>query len=443
MYKILVPLSRFIKNESNSGVLLILATLIALIIANSPFENFYSDFFESTYLGVEFHNWSLKKPIYFWINDGLMAVFFLLIGLEIKRELIIGELSKPNKAILPVFSAVGGMLFPAIIYLIFNHHNDIYANGWAIPIATDIAFALGILSLLKNKVPIQLKVFLISLAIIDDLGAVLSIAIFYTDTIIVQYIIIALIGWMVLIIINIMGYKKLWIYLFMGVIAIWLPLLLSGVHATIAGILVATAIPVTRKIDSAKFIKDIGIALNDFKSHSCSEELCNFNTGQFNSIEKLKHYYNNVSSPLQTLENRLRNFSLFFIMPLFAFANTGIVFKDIQIITLFSNPLTIGIFFGLFIGKSAGITLFTYIALKLKIAKLSSKVSFLQIIGIGFLSGIGFTMSIFITELAFHGDYLVNISKISILTASTLSGIIGYIILSISPIKSSLKLSER
>ena len=402
MYKILVPLSRFIKNESNSGVLLILATLIALIIANSPFENFYSDFFESTYLGVEFHNWSLKKPIYFWINDGLMAVFFLLIGLEIKRELIIGELSKPNKAILPVFSAVGGMLFPAIIYLIFNHHNDIYANGWAIPIATDIAFALGILSLLKNKVPIQLKVFLISLAIIDDLGAVLSIAIFYTDTIIVQYIIIALIGWMVLIIINIMGYKKLWIYLFMGVIAIWLPLLLSGVHATIAGILVATAIPVTRKIDSAKFIKNIGIALNDFKSHSCSEELCNFNTGQFNSIEKLKHYYNNVSSPLQTLENRLRNFSLFFIMPLFAFANTGIVFKDIQIITLFSNPLTIGIFMGLLIGKSAGVTLFTYIAIKLKLAKLSSNVNFTQIIGIGFLSGIGFTMSIFITELAFH-----------------------------------------
>lgn len=435
-------LSRFIKNESNSGVMLIIATLLALIIANSPFKNFYSDFFESTYLGVEFHNWSLKKPIYFWINDGLMAVFFLLIGLEIKRELIIGELSKLNKAILPVFSAVGGMLIPAIIYLIFNHHNDVYANGWAIPIATDIAFAVGILSLLKNKVPIQLKVFLISLAIIDDLGAVLSIAIYYTETILVQYIFIALIGWMVLIIINILGYKKLWSYIVIGVLAIWLPLLLSGVHATIAGILVASTIPVTRKIDSAKFIQNIGIALNDFKKHSSSEALCNFNIGQFDSIEKLRHYYNNVSSPLQILENRLRNFSLFFIMPLFAFANTGIVFKDIQIITLFSNPLAIGIFLGLIIGKSVGITLFTYIAIKLKLAKLSSMVNFTQIIGIGFLAGIGFTMSIFITELAFHGEYLVNISKISILSASTLSGIIGFIILSFSPIKRSWKLPE-
>jgi len=437
------PLSRLIKNESNSGVMLIIATLLALIIANSPFEKFYFDFLESTYFGVEFHNWSLKKPMYFWINDGLMAVFFLLIGLEIKRELIIGELSKLNKAILPVLSAVGGMVFPATIYLIFNHHNDVYANGWAIPIATDIAFVLGVLSLLNNKVPIQLKVFLISLAIIDDLGAVLSIAIFYTEKISLLYIIIALIGWLVLIIINITGCKKLWSYIVIGVLAIWLPLLLSGVHATIAGILVAAVIPIARKIDSGIFIKNIDVTLNDFKKHSFSEVLYCLNTGQFNSVEKLKHYYNNVSSPLQTLENRLRNFSLFFIMPLFAFANTGIVFKDIQIITLFSNPLTIGIFFGLFIGKSAGITLFTYIALKLKIAKLSSKVSFLQIIGIGFLSGIGFTMSIFITELAFHGDYLVNISKISILTASTLSGIIGYIILSISPIKSSLKLSER
>lgn len=432
MNKILIPISRFIKNESSSGVMLIIATLLALIIANSPFANFYFDFFESTYFGIEFHNFSLKKPIYFWINDGLMSVFFLLIGLEIKRELIIGKLSKFNKAILPVISAVGGMLFPASIYLLFNHHNDVYANGWAIPIATDIAFALGILSLLKNKVPIQLKVFLISLAIIDDLGAVLSIAIFYTDTILVPYIIIALIGWISLFIINIMGYKKLWIYFFIGVFAIWLPLLISGVHATIAGILVATAIPVTRKIDSGKFIKNIGSALNDFKNHSCSETLCDFNIGQFNSIEKLKYHYSIVSSPLQTLENRLHKFSLYFIIPVFAFVNTGIIFEDIQLTTLFTNPLTIGIFLGLLIGKSAGVTLFTYVALKLKLARLSSKVNIMQILGIGFLSGIGFTMSIFITELAFHGEHLVNISKISILSASTLSGIIGYIILSFS-----------
>jgi len=271
-----------------------------------------------------------------------------------------------------------------------------------------------------------------SLAIIDDLGAVLSIAIFYTEEIFLQYLIIALIGWLVLIIMNIIGYKNLWIYFVIGILAIWLPLLLSGIHATIAGILVATAIPITRKIDSAKFIKNINIALNDFKKHTFSEGLCYYNTGQFVSIEKLKHYYNNVSSPLQTLEKKLRNFSLFFIMPLFAFANTGIVLKDIQIITLFSNPIPIGIFLGLFIGKSAGITLFTYIAVKLKIAKLFSRVSFLQIIGVGFLSGIGFTMSIFITELAFHREYLVTISKISILSASTLSGIIGYMILSYS-----------
>jgi len=430
-------ISRFIKNESNCGVMLIIATLLALIIANSPFEHFYFDFFKSTYFGVEFHNWSLKKPIYYWINDGLMAIFFLLIGLEIKRELITGELSKFKKAILPVLSAVGGMVFPAAIYLFVNHNNAVYANGWAIPIATDIAFALGILSLLGNKVPLQLKIFLISLAIIDDLGAILSIAIFYTEKLFFQYIIIALIGWLVLIIINILGYKKLWIYVVLGVLGIWLPLLLSGVHATIAGILVATAIPITGKIDSAKFIKNIDTALNDFKKHSFSEALRYFNTGQFDSIEKLKHYYNNVSSPLQILEKKLRNFSLFFIMPLFAFANTGIVIKDIHIITLVSNPLFIGVFFGLLIGKSVGITLFTYIALKLKFAKLSSRVSFSQIIGIGFLSGIGFTMSLFIAELSFNQENLVNIAKISILSTSTLSGIIGYTILSFSSIKRS------
>jgi len=264
------------------------------------------------------------------------------------------------------------------------------------------------------------------------LGAILSIAIFYSEKILLQYIIIALIGWLVLIIINIIGVKKLWSYVAIGILAIWLPLLLSGVHATIAGILVATAIPVTRRIDSAKFIRNFDIAINDFRKHSLSETRYYFNKGQFESIEKFKHYYNNVSSPLQTLENKLRIFSLFFIMPLFAFANMGIVFKDIQIITLFSNPLAIGIFLGLIIGKSAGITLFTYIAVRFKFAKLSSGVNFIQIIGIGFLSGIGFTMSIFITELAFHGDYLVNLSKISILAASTLSGIIGYIIISFS-----------
>jgi len=430
MNKNSINISRFIKNESNSGILLIIATLLAIIIVNSPFKNYYFDFFESTYIGVEFHNWSLKKPIYFWINDGLMAIFFLLIGLEIKRELIIGELSKFNKAILPLLSAVGGMVIPATIYLLLNHHNDVYANGWAIPIATDIAFALGILSLLKNKVSLQLKIFLISLAIIDDLGAVLSIAIFYTEKIFFFYIIIALIGWLALIIINILGYKKKWIYVVLGILVIWLPLLLSGVHATIAGILVATAIPVSRKIDSAKFIKNIDNALIDLKKHSVSEVPGYINSGQFNSIEKIKNYYNSVSSPLQTMENELRNFSLFFIMPLFAFANTGIVLKDIELITLFSNRLSLGIFLGLIVGKSVGITLFTYTALKLKLAKLSSGVSLMQITGIGFLSGIGFTMSIFITELAFHGEYLVNISKISILLASTFSGIIGYVILS-------------
>lgn len=437
MNKIFIPLTGFLKNESNSGIMLIIATLLALIIANSPFENFYSDFFESTYFGVEFHNWSLRKPIYFWINDGLMTIFFLLIGIEIKRELIIGELSTLNKAILPVLSAVGGMVFPATIYLFFNYHNDVYVNGWAIPIATDIAFALGILSLLNNKVPLQLKIFLISLAIIDDLGAVLSIAFFYAEKIFLQYIIIALIGWLVLILINIMGYKKLWIYFVIGVLAIWFPLLLSGVHATIAGILVATVIPITRTIDSRIFLKNVEITLNDFKKHSSSEALNCLNTEQFDSIKKFKHYSNNVSSPLQTLENKLRNFSLFFIMPLFAFANTGIILKDIDIISLFSNPLSIGIFLGLFIGKPIGITLFTFIALKLKLAKLSFKVSLMQIIGIGFLSGIGFTMSIFITELAFHGENLVIFSKVSILLASTLSGIIGYIILSFSLIKRS------
>lgn len=370
----------FVASQFFGGILLIICVILSLITANSSFGPSLENFL-SKELGYHSENLHLRYPIILWINDGLMAIFFLLVGLEIKRELVEGELSSFKKASLPIFAAIGGMLVPALIYSIFNQGTD-SANGWGIPMATDIAFAVAILSLLGKNVPLSLKIFLTALAIVDDLGAILVIAVFYTTELNTQYII-HIIGILaVLGILNYLNVKSVLLYLIPGVF-LWYFVHSFGVHATIAGVLTAFFLPTTP---------------------------------------------DEVESPLEKLEHALVKPVNYLIMPIFAFANTNIKFQQEMIDGLFSN-LSLGIITGLLLGKPLGIALMSYLAVKLKISSLPDGVKWSQITGAGILAGIGFTMSIFIALLSFTNvDYQVQ-AKFSILVASILAGTIGYITL--------------
>lgn len=429
MNRHLKPILKFIRNEINAGIVLIFATLLALVFANTPLSDFYFNVFEKTYINFKFEFWELSKPLYYWINDGLMAIFFFLIGLEVKREVKIGELSTPQKALLPTVAAIGGMVVPALFFIMFNSGDEVRVNGWAIPMATDIAFALGVITLLGKRVPLELKVFLTSLAVVDDIGAVLTIAVFYTADISYFYLITALVVWLVMFILNKAGLRSIWIYILIGILGVWYPLLKSGVHATIAGVLVAFTIPLGRKYEVETFVNDIKGSLKQFCHYHKKENESILTSEQYDSIDDIQRYCDRVSSPLQKLEHSLHNVTFYFIMPVFAFANTGIRFDDFDLKLLITNNLPLGIFWGLVAGKVVGISLFVFIFTKLKLIKIPKKISLQQIIGAGFLAGIGFTMSIFITELAFHKDELITISKVSILLASLVSGIIGYLII--------------
>ncbi len=424
---ILSPVQRFIAKESSAGVILIIATVIALILANSPLKEYYHFLWNKVYLSFRFNDFELSKPLYYWINDGLMAIFFFVIGLEIKRESNFGELSKPGQSVLPVISAIGGMVVPALVYFFFNYYNSEGMNGWAIPMATDIAFSLGILALIGKRVPLNLKIFLIALAIVDDLGAVLSIAIFYTDTIKVVYLIIAASVFALMMLLNHLKIRDIWLYGVLAVFGLWLMLLLSGVHATVAGVLAAFTIPTGRKLRTSEFANKAQKEINNFAQVSKVHSKYLLSGPQMESVERIRIFCEEVESPLQKLEHKLHNFSSYFIMPVFALANTGISLSGG--IQNFGNTVSLGIIFGLVIGKFAGITLFSFIGIKTGLAKLPKDVSFINIIGIGFLAGIGFTMSLFITELAFNDDAMLNTAKLSILFASLVSGLIGYLIL--------------
>ncbi len=432
MKEMVKPIYKFIQREINAGIVLMFATIAALIVANSPLAENYFKIFEKTYINFEFEFWKLSKPLYYWINDGLMAIFFFLIGLEVKREIKIGELSTPQKALLPTVAAIGGMLVPALLFVLFNHGNEQYISGWAIPMATDIAFALGVISLLGKKVPIELKVFLTSLAVVDDIGAVLTIAFFYTDKIAFTFLFIAIGVWLLLFVINKIGVRSIWVYLAIGIFGIWYPLILSGVHATIAGVLVAFTIPMKRKFEPEEFISNIKESIQQFKENKNLKKPEVLSSEQVDSIDDIKEHCNKVESPLQNLEHSLHGITFYFIMPLFAFANTGIKLEDFDFSLLLTNKLPLGILFGLVLGKVTGISIFVFIFHKLKLIKIPKNISIIQIIGSGFLAGIGFTMSIFITDLAFHNDELISISKVSILVASLISGIIGFVILRLS-----------
>lgn len=371
---------KFFHSSKTSGILLILCVFLSLIIANTSSAEGFQNFLDAK-IGTEiFHlNYSLSV----WINDGLMAIFFLLVGLEIKRELVEGELSDIKKASLPIFAAIGGMLIPALIFIAFNHSTD-YKNGWAIPMATDIAFSLAIISLLGKSVPNSLKIFLSALAIVDDLGAIIVIALFYTDSI--DWLSLGICGaiTLLLVILNKLKVTKIIFYLVPGLF-LWYFMHHSGIHATIAGVILAFTIPTN--------VSDTEI------------------------------------SPLEKLEQQLHIPVSFFIMPIFALANTNITFQA-EVLDHFVSPLSLGIIFGLFAGKVLGINLFSFLAIRFKLGELPAFSAWKEMIGVGFLAGIGFTMSIFVSLLAFPGNIEnQDISKISILFASVLSGFVGFIIL--------------
>lgn len=422
------PIFKFIRYNVNAGIILLLATIAALIVANSPASDFYFNVFEKTYIDFKFEFWELSKPFYYWINDGLMAIFFFLVGLEVKREVKIGELSSIKKAMLPTVAAIGGMAVPALVFVAFNYCNANYINGWAIPMATDIAFALGVLTLLGKRVPVELKIFLTSLAVVDDIGAVLTIAVFYTEEIAYSYLFIALGVWLVLFALNKVGVRNIWVFILIGIFGVWYPLLKSGVHATIAGVLVAFTIPMQRKYMLKSFVQNVQDKLDQFRQN-CGDNQTLLTAEQYDSVDDIKDYCDEVSSPLQRLEHALHKVTFYFIMPFFAFANTGIRLKDFDFNLLFSNNLPLGIMLGLVVGKLLGISLFVFVFMKLKIVKLPKALTFPHIIGAGLLAGIGFTMSIFVTELAFHNDQLITISKVSILVASLIAGIAGFLVL--------------
>ena len=377
------PFKWFFQLEAASGLVLLIAAIIALVISNSNFSELYFDTLEQ-YLFIGINNFGLKLSVHHWINDLLMAIFFFFVTLEIKREFIQGELSNLKKALLPIIGAVGGMVIPALVYVVINFDNKETLNGWAIPSATDIAFSLGILSLLGSRVPISLKIFLTALAIIDDLGAILIIAFFYSGDLSISYLSLILVSYIFLLILNKFGIKRFSPYLIIGAF-MWFFTFKSGIHATIAGVLLASTIP--------HRIKD-----KDF-------------------------------SLLIKLEHAISPYVAFMIMPIFAFANAGVSLAGLSILSLL-QPVPLGILLGLFVGKQVGVMIFSFIAVKIGAAQMPDNSSWLSLYGVSVLTGIGFTMSLFVGNLAFAENiqYIDGV-KIGVLAGSLLSTLFGYFIL--------------
>ena len=434
--KFLKPFQAFLHAEASGGILLLICTVIALVWANSPFAESYFHLWH-TNISIVIENFNLSHSLHHWINDGLMAIFFFVVGLEIKREFLVGELSSAQKAALPVAGALGGMIFPALLYILFNAGNEGSA-GWGIPMATDIAFVIGILALLGPRVPISLKIFVIALAIADDIGAVLVIAIFYTSDISFLSLLIAAGFILLLITANLLGVKNLLIYTILG-IGLWFAFLYSGVHATVAGVLLAFTIPATSRINSKEFMEEGEKLLKDFDEAGEEVESTFTNEERLIAAQALETNCEKVMTPLSRFESGLHPWVSFFIMPLFALANAGVLLGE-DFVSSLTDPISIGIVTGLFLGKQLGIFTFSWLAIKLRIAAKPEGVSWAKIYAAGILAGIGFTMSLFIANLAFSEASLLDTSKVGILSASLISGIIGFFVLkkSLNPDNSSV-----
>ncbi len=445
---------RFMHIEGISGILLVAATLIALIWANSRWSHVYFDILNIHFVIGLGEKVTIDESLILWINDALMAIFFFVVGLELKREVVIGELSSFKKAVLPALAAVGGMVIPVLIFWLFNRDNPAALEGWAIPMATDIAFAIGVLALVGKRAPIRLAVLLTALAIVDDIGAILVIAIFYTAQINLAMLFVGLALVALLFLYAKLGGRWLIVYGAVG-IAVWFAIYLSGLHATLAGVLVALTIPVRTKVDTARFSQWMRQLLDWFDSESEKNGERVPTSVQRTALFEMTSAIEHADSPLHRLEHILHPWVAFLIMPVFALANAGITINTDLLGAIFT-PLALGIILGLTLGKPIGIFLATWLGVKLNIGTLPKGVTWQHILGAGVLAGMGFTMSIFIATLAFstgggHAELLgfrlaspaalaaadmeeiQNLAKLAILIASTLAGVIGYAILRLAP----------
>ncbi len=422
---IISPFTRFARTEAAGGIVLLASTIAALIWSNSPWQHSYHALLE-TQLTIGFGSFVVSENRHHWINDGLMSLFFFLVGLEIKREFLIGELSSLRRAAFPFLAALGGVIIPAIIYISIAP-GAAFGRGWAIPISTDIAFTLGLLTILGSRVPIALRVFVTALAIVDDIFAVGVIAVFYTSEIQYFSLVLAIVGVVLSLIANLLGVRKPAVYGAIGIV-VWWAVLNSGVHATIAGILLAFTIPARTFLKKSEFLEQSRWLLGRLEAaphHSFEEH---------SILHTLEQKAEQADSPLHRIEHGLQPWISFLVMPLFALANAGVDVTH-NLTGALKHPVSFGILFGLFAGKPIGIWLFSYLADKTGIATPPAGVTWLQKFGAAWLCGIGFTMSLFVADLAFNDEALLSVSKIAILAASLASGIGGSLVLARSGTK--------
>ena len=421
--KVSTPFEHFLHAQTTTGMVLMFMTILALILANSPIAETYAHFFH-TKINLTVGSWELSHTIHHWINDGLMAIFFFIIGLEIKREVLVGELSNIKVAILPILAAIGGMLIPALIYFSITSGTE-GTEGWGIPMATDIAFAISALVLLGKRVPPALVTFLVELAIVDDLGAVLVIALFYTEQIHMLPLGLAGGAFLILVIFNRFGIHMILPYFIVGLL-MWFFMLESGVHATIAGVIAALAIPSKPKRSPGSFRQDAKVLLDEYDSYPIDEKE-GMGERQKAILLKLEDNINDIGTPAARLENDLHLPVALIVIPLFALANAGIAIDFSSIGTTITSPVSMGIIAGLILGKVLGIFGVAWLAIKLKLATLPQGSTMNQVFGVAFLGGIGFTMSIFVADLAFMGSpELIFQAKVGILAASLFAGLFGY-----------------
>lgn len=423
--KILTPFERFVKHQATAGLLLMVTALVALVLANTVFGEAYRHALH-TPLGFNLGSLSIEKSLHHWVNDGLMAAFFFVVGLELKREILVGELANLKMALLPVIAAVGGMVIPAIIYFAVNPSGDA-ARGWGIPMATDIAFALGVIALLAGRVPHALISFLVALAIVDDLGAILIIALFYTEELNLIALLIGGVVTLMMIALNFMGVRRTVPYFVLGFI-LWAALLKSGVHATLAGVIAAFCIPALPKFDPSSFSHRMRQLLHKFDASYKKEQNILKNQDMVSMTQTMGKGVAGVEAPLQRMELSMHMPVAFIVLPIFALFNAGISIDFGSIHQTLAKPVVMGVSLGLLLGKFIGIAGFSALALKLGVVSLPHGVTLKHIVGASLLASIGFTMSIFIAELAFaHQPELLIQAKIGILSASLFAGVVGYL----------------
>ncbi len=427
------PFEKFFNKISGGGIILMIVSLLALIWANSDAHNYY-DLIWNNDLSFSFEQFEIHHSLLYWINDGLMTIFFFLVGLEIKREFLAGELSSFKKAVFPFFAAAGGMLLPMILYFSFGLQGE-QSQGWGIPMATDIAFSLAILSMLGKKVPLSIKVFLTALAIVDDLGALLVIALFYSHQIYWGYLLAAAILLLILVVANYFDVQLITLYAIVGFL-IWFMFLESGVHPTIAGVLIAFTVPARTKVQINRFIPKIKWRLKKFSDLPGNDSSFVLSNEQLHAIDDIEDLVSEVQSPLQKMEHRLSGLVNYLILPLFALANAGVTIlapnSPLSSISQIFTSLSLAIAISLVLGKVIGISLFSWLAVKTGLAHKPNNVSWLTITGLGLLGGVGFTMSLFIANLAFISPELLDQAKVGIFTGSIVAGFAGYYLLKYS-----------